>query len=646
MLELIGRYQVQEKIGEGAMADVYRAYDPSIRRALAIKVMKSQYSREPEYASRFLREAKAAGALSHPHIATIYDVGEISAQPYIVMELLEGKPLSEHMSEKGRLPHDQVLKIAIQLADALNYAHGLGVIHRDIKPSNIMLLPASDSIKLVDFGIARVNEADGVFDADHLKTQVGQVLGTPRYMSPEQALGKPIDGRSDLFSLGVVIYEMITGKKAFGGASAATLALQITQEDPEPIAKVAPETPRGLQFIVAKLLSKRPERRFATGAQVADALRREQGVLDAVIADGSDHRRLPLQARVALVMTLVTGMVLAATVLFVIGKQDDVSKGLALTSGAAMTNFIAENMAFKAVDNATLPPEKQDWLPLQAFVTAAAADKNVIGITVADTNGIVRGSSKPETIGSTYSAPEHETKESGGGLQSITRFEHDGKVGFRFVQPILYAGRQVGTVDMSVTRSGLEAASRLTRVLMLSLSIVVILVVGAAAWVGANAFARPLLRLKNGLNDAAVGDLNFRISHNRTDEFGQLFDAFNRLTAAMEDRLNNVEVIALETSSPAVSQPNLQRRFEPEPRPDDASSPFAAPTEPAASVPAASPAVEDGPQGGPSGASEPGVSVRPDLDEAPASPAPIPPQSSEMNDKTVIEISRDSSHNA
>ncbi|RYG24020.1 MAG: serine/threonine protein kinase, partial [Burkholderiales bacterium] len=219
-MKMVGRYQIRSRIGQGAMANVYRAYDPEIQRELAIKVLNQQFRRDPECVSRFLREARAAGSLSHPNIVTIYDVGEANSFPYIAMELLTGKPLDTVMQVSGAFAVGDVLNIGGQLADALTYAHGFGIVHRDIKPSNIMLSQDGRTPKILDFGIARVSEAGADSNATRLMhTQVGQVMGTPRYMSPEQALGRPLDGRSDLFSLGVVLYEMITGKPAFDGAS-------------------------------------------------------------------------------------------------------------------------------------------------------------------------------------------------------------------------------------------------------------------------------------------------------------------------------------------------------------------------------------------------------------------------------------------
>ncbi len=180
-MKLVGRYQIQARIGQGAMANVYRAYDPSIDRVLAIKVLKREFCADADCANRFLREAKAAGALSHANIVTIYDVGEIQGFPYIVMELLDGAPLDAVLQQCGKFKISEVLAIAAQLADALRYAHGQGVIHRDIKPSNVMLCK-DGSVKILDFGIARVVEKSARGEAEAVKTQIGQVLGTPRYM--------------------------------------------------------------------------------------------------------------------------------------------------------------------------------------------------------------------------------------------------------------------------------------------------------------------------------------------------------------------------------------------------------------------------------------------------------------------------------
>lgn len=571
MLELIGRYRIQEKIGEGAMADVYRAHDPSINRPLAIKVLKGGLRQNPEYTTRFLREAKAAGALSHRNIVTVYDVGEIDGYPYIVMELLEGEPLNEVMQRVGKLPADQVMSIGQQLADALRYAHRLGVIHRDIKPSNVMFNGRDGSIKLLDFGIARLKEADSFLENDSVQTQIGQVLGTPRYMSPEQALGQEIDGRSDLFSVGVILYELITGKKAFAGVSAATLALQITQQDPEPIAKLAPESPRGLQFIVNKLLAKKAERRFADGAQLSAALRQEQSVYDAVKAEAAQqHKYLPLQVRLTLALGVITAVVLAGAIATVLVRQDKALEQMAIASGSGITSFVATNAALQAADNATLPPAQRDWVPVSAFVNAASKDPNVEQITVVDAEGVVRGSTDTAKLGKPYQAPSGETTVQSSELLTVTDTRSAKGDAFRFVQPITFNNRVVGKVDVSLSKAELQSASAMSRFLLSMLGLVILGVILVATYVLSRQLADPIKRLKSAFKEAGRGNLDFRISHHRRDEFGELFEGFNRFASHVQERMDTVEAVALDRTILPEGDTSIPPGVDaPIPRPED-----------------------------------------------------------------------------
>jgi serine/threonine-protein kinase len=534
LVELVGRFRIERRIGEGAMADVYRAQDPSIGRDLAIKLLKPEYRQNPEVVGRFLREAKAAGALSHPNIVTIYDVGEVDGYPYIAMELLDGEPLDEVIRRTGGLPLKAVTRIGEQLALALDYAHGLGVIHRDIKPSNIMICDGGRTAKVLDFGIARIGESDRVrAEVNALRTQAGQVLGTPRYMSPEQALGLDIDHRSDLFSLGVVLYEMITGKAAFGGASLATIAIQITQQKPDPVTVALPSCPRGLQFIVEKLLAKHPDRRFASGADLAAALRREQ---DALTSDsGIRKRRLPLPVKLTMLMAAVTASALILSIGAVLNRQYLAMERMAITSGTSIASFVSKNVSLRAVDNASLPAAEQDWLPVQAFVTTASADANVQQIIMVDAFGIIRGSSNPALVGTRYRPPASEKRVQSDRTQLVTETPGE-KGGFRFVRTIRYAGKPFGKIDLVMSKAELVAAAHSARNLLLALGFVVFLVVIGVSFAIARLLARPIRRLRAALDEAASGRLNFRISHSRRDEFGELFDAFNDLAGSLEER--------------------------------------------------------------------------------------------------------------
>jgi serine/threonine-protein kinase len=531
-MTVLGRYRIDARLGEGAMADVYRAFDPGIGRTVAIKVLKPELARDPSLGARFLREARAAGALNHPHIATIYDAGEADGAAYIAMELVDGRPLDEVLAE-GRMPYERVLALGAQLADALAYAHRAGIVHRDVKPSNILLSADGRSAKLLDFGVARTGESEGL-----IRTQAGQMIGTPRYMSPEQALGRPVDHRADLFSLGAVLYEMVTGKVAFPGQGLATLALQIAEGQIEPIARSATDCPPGLRFIIDKLLSKKPEARFADGTALHAALIRES----AAAGEAPARRGVSLRIKLPLALVAVTAAALVASVGAVLGREERVLEQMAIVSGSSIAAFVTGNAAVLAADNAGLAPEQQDWSALQAFVAQAARDPGIRTVAVVDTRGIIRAAADPRRIGQRYRAPQGEGRISAEGSAAVTAAPDDGRgAGLRFVRPIRYAGANFGTVDLVLARTALDAAMADVRALLLALSLAVMAVAGVVGWLGAAAVARPLKRLRDALDAAAGSGFALRLSHRRRDEFGAAFDAFNRAADAIEPRLSSAE---------------------------------------------------------------------------------------------------------
>jgi len=250
----IGRYEILDEIGQGAMGTVYRARDPLIERTVAIKTVSLEQLRQEgaDAEARFLREAQSAGRLSHPHIVTIYDVGEADGLAYIAMEYLPGRTLRDLMN-MGPMPLDLALDTAMQMAEALAFAHEHGVIHRDIKPANVVVTGQRGHIKLTDFGIAHL------VNSEH--TQAGQMLGSPRYMSPEQAMGREVDGRSDIFSLGAGLYEMLTGHYAFNGDSLPAIVYRVINESPVAAATLRPRLPDGVASVLALMLNKKPEAR-------------------------------------------------------------------------------------------------------------------------------------------------------------------------------------------------------------------------------------------------------------------------------------------------------------------------------------------------------------------------------------------------
>ena len=266
---MLGRYQVEKELGKGAMGVVYLGKDPKIGRVVAIKTMALAQEFEAdelvEVKERFFREAETAGRLSHPNIVTIYDAGEEQDLCYIAMELLKGKDLAPYVKAGSLLPAEKAVSIVARVADALGYAHKQHIVHRDIKPANIMYEPEADQVKVADFGIARITDSS--------KTKTGMVLGTPSYMSPEQLSGKKVDGRSDLFSLAVSLYQLLCGKLPFEGDSMAQLMFRIANEVPPDIRTINPQVSDALVVFLERALSKDADQRFQTGDDFAAALR-------------------------------------------------------------------------------------------------------------------------------------------------------------------------------------------------------------------------------------------------------------------------------------------------------------------------------------------------------------------------------------
>jgi predicted Ser/Thr protein kinase len=268
--EIAGRYQVIQKLGAGAFGTVYKAKDKILGRMVAIKTIRLEGlaaagTSLEQLMDRFKREAQVSAQLKHPNIVTIYDVGEVEGTSYLAMEFIDGIGLDRAIAGAGRLGTERAAGLGAQVADALDFAHRHNVVHRDIKPANIMI-EGGDRVKVTDFGIAKVTDS-----ADHL-TQTGSLLGTPSYMSPEQARGGELDGRSDLFAVGCILYEMLTGKKAFRGDSITGLIFKIITEEPPPLRSEDPDIPEEMVRIISKSLAKQADQRYQTGRELADDL--------------------------------------------------------------------------------------------------------------------------------------------------------------------------------------------------------------------------------------------------------------------------------------------------------------------------------------------------------------------------------------
>jgi serine/threonine protein kinase len=302
---LIGRslahYRITAAIGAGGMGEVYRATDTKLGRDVAIKVLPSVTASDPDRRQRFEQEARSASALNHPNILTIHDIGETDGVIYIAMELVDGRTLRELLAPGEPLPTKKLLDIGVQAAEGLAKAHDAGIVHRDLKPENLMV-SKDGYVKILDFGLAKLTdpvaqELSVLPTAIAAPTQPGTVMGTAGYMSPEQASGQIVDFRSDQFTLGAILYEMATGKKAFQRKTGAETLVAIIREEPESLGQLAPKAPAPVRWIVERLLAKDPEERYASTKDLARDLKSVRDHLSETSASGGLEAAEPARPR-------------------------------------------------------------------------------------------------------------------------------------------------------------------------------------------------------------------------------------------------------------------------------------------------------------------------------------------------------------
>jgi non-specific serine/threonine protein kinase len=301
----VAHFRIVSRVGAGGMGEVYLAQDTKLDRAVALKILPAEFARDPERMSRFVQEAKAASALNHPNVAHIYEIGEAEGLHFIAMEYVEGESLK---TKSGRsMEASEILDIGIQIADALDAAHSKGITHRDIKPANVMLTARAQA-KVLDFGLAKLGPSAAAEAATTYTTATDVILGTPHYMSPEQALGRPVDQRSDLFSLGAVLYEMATGRVPFSGDSAAEILDRVTHAQPEAIARFNYNLPPELERIIRKCLEKDRDRRYQSARELLVDLRNLKRDSDSGVkaAPVRPARRAVNLALVVLAIAIVT----------------------------------------------------------------------------------------------------------------------------------------------------------------------------------------------------------------------------------------------------------------------------------------------------------------------------------------------------
>lgn len=519
----VGRYLIRERLGRGGMATVFKAHDPGIGRDVAIKFLHATLCEDAEYRGRFLREARAAGGLSHPNIVTVHDVGEIEGRPYMAMELLHGEPLSELMDGGKRLPVRDVVIMGVQLARALDYAHSHRIVHRDIKPGNIVRLAGTNTIKVTDFGIAHM-ESTG---SSEQRTRVGDVLGTPQYMSPEQTQGEKLDGRSDLFSVGIVLYQMLTGQRPFQGDSLVALAVKIAKEDPLAIEKLRPDVPASLRRVVERCLAKAPDRRFQTGQELSDALSRVLADLDEAQRNREKPRIVPLRVKWAATMALIVAVVMALTATMVTQRQYGAMVKQVTDYGASLARFIAAQNAVAALS--------EEWPVADIALQEIMKTGDFQSVAVMDRAGIVRAASDAALVGQAYKPPPGEALGQRDGGVQMSRYSTVNGPLLGFEAPITFQGKRVGGVALSIPERPLVRVARLSMGLMAVLVVVTVLAVAIAMYFVANWFARPIKLVSESMGEIAKGRFDHRIAEQRKDEFGLLFAAFDRMAQALQD---------------------------------------------------------------------------------------------------------------
>lgn len=513
----IGRYELGRRIGRGNMASVYRAFDPWLQREVAIKLLRTGFARETRFRRDFLTEAHAAGRLSHPGIVTIHDVGETNGTPFIAMELLEGRTLQERVARDGPLSADETVEVAMRLAWALDYAHSKGVVHRDVKADNVVLA-GDGQPKLTDFGIARLRQPDSRLDPTE-----ETIVGTPNYMAPEQISGGAVDGRTDLYALGVVMYYALSGRLPF--ASDTTVAtLDSIVHDPAPTLRPRdPRTPSALVELVHTLMAKSPADRYQTGAELADELAQIQRELESV---NRGRWRMPLSVRwpAAMGLAVAATLVIGATIVY--QQQRAAMTELVFDYGASMVDTITA----EAAEDLLLG----DHVAVQAMVLDMQQNRQMAYLRIADRSGTVIASSRPDEVGK--SQPDllaGETLVEREGLGRVARYSDGEAKHFLFQAPVVYRDQRIGELALGISSAPLNNAMNVSLLAMASLMVATVLTVLVGTWILSWRLRIPLRLLGRGLDKAANGELDHRIRIHRRDEFGDLFARYNLMVESL-----------------------------------------------------------------------------------------------------------------
>jgi serine/threonine-protein kinase len=544
----VGRYRIDGVLGEGAMAVVYAGFDPGIEREVAIKCLHQEVAADPGYRRRFLAEARAAGHLTHPHIVTIFDAGEADdGRAYIAMERLAGETLASRVARKGFPPLPVIIELAGELAAALDYAHAHGVVHHDIKPENIMLADGWQHAKINDFGIAECRASRD--DPSAPRTEIG---GTPAYMAPEHLRGEPTDARSDLFSLGVVLYWLVVGKLPWAETHGARRMILERQRLPRPpIQPRDPSTPSILVDIVHTLLAPDAATRYQRGGEVVGDLQMARREYERLHEKPLANRIISLRLRWTGVLGAVLSLTLLLGLAVIHAKQNAAITGLALDFGSSLGRMVASESAEDLLLG--------DRAATRALVEDMARNQQIHYLAIADRYGEVIASTQPEQVGHRLPAlvgqpapmQAGDVKSYRGHLADSAN-QDDMLV---FDVPVRYQVATVGELRLGVSDAPLRAARKTTLwVIVAVLLATLAAVVGAAWWM-----SRRLLALLDVLGSAllrvARGDFRYRIRLVRRDELGRLFAVFNLMNSALQSRPRRARQAVSDAAANDVARP-------------------------------------------------------------------------------------------
>lgn len=525
----IGRYVIEGILGEGAMSVVYAGFDPDIQRQVAVKCLHREVAADPAYRRRFVAEARAAGHLTHPHILTIFDAGESEdGYSYIAMERLSGETLASRILRDGFPTIPVILEIAEQVAAALEFAHAQGVVHHDIKPENIMLGEGWHQVKVNDFGIAeRLRAKDA---SDQPRTEIG---GTPSYMAPEHLRGEPTDSRSDLFSLGVMLYWLVCGKLPWPQTDDMRQLLRQRQRTRRPrIQPRDPSAPSILTDMVRTLLAARPEARYQRGAEVVEDLRLARREYERLYEKPLTTRIISLRLRWSGILGIVLSLTLLVGLAAIYAKQNAAVTGLALDFGSSMSRMVANESAEDLLLG--------DKAATRALVESIARNQQIRYLAITDRHGNVIASTQPSQINGKLATLEgKQNRSKNGDIQSYrTDAGNPADQGqmLLFDAPIQYQSATVGQLRLGISDAPLRAAQKTTLwVIIAVLLVTLIAAVGSIYWL-----LRRLMTMLDLLGSAmlrvARGDFRHRIRLARRDELGRVFAAFNLMNGALQAR--------------------------------------------------------------------------------------------------------------